>query len=215
MGPDGDSGLQYPGFEGWRLGVKSGKGEVTELLVRFRAGDREAEAQLIPLVYNELRRLASRYLDRERGDHTLEPTALVHEAFLRLASENQPAWQDRAHFFGVAARLMRQILVDYARRHHSLKRGGDRQRNTMTEDLLVYSPEKSAELLALDEALRRLASQDERQSRVVEMKFFAGLNIDQIATVLDVSPRTVKREWKMARAWLHQQMMTATPGFRE
>jgi RNA polymerase sigma factor (TIGR02999 family) len=182
------------------------KGELTKLLVRFREGDRQAEAQLIPLVYNELRRLASRCLNRERGDHTLQPTALVHEAFLRLTSENQPAWQDRAHFFGVAARLMRQILVDHARRHDSLKRGGDWQRSTMTEELLVYSSEKSAELLALDEALQRLATQDERQCRVVEMKFFAGLNVNQIAAVLNVSPRTVKREWTMARAWLHQEM---------
>ena len=139
----------------------------------------------------------------------------MHEAFLRLACEDQPAWQDRAHFFGVAARIMRQILVDHARQHHSLKRGGDCQRSTMTEELLVYSPQKSAELLALDEALQRLAGQDERQCRVVEMKFFAGLNIEQIAAVLNVSPRTVKREWTMARAWLHQEMTRATPGIRQ
>jgi RNA polymerase sigma-70 factor (ECF subfamily) len=195
--------------------VDSAKGEVTGLLVRFRVGDREAEAQLIPLVYNELRRLASRHLNRERGDHTLQPTALVHEAFLRLAGDNQPAWRDRAHFFGVAARLMRQILVDHARRHYSLKRGHGLQRITVTEELLMYSPQKSAELLALDEALQRLANQDERQCRVVEMKFFAGLNIEQIATVLDVSPRTVKREWMMARAWLHQEMTRADPGIRQ
>jgi RNA polymerase sigma-70 factor, ECF subfamily len=186
------------------MNARTTKGEVTELLARFREGDREAEAQLIPLVYDELRRLASRYLNRERGDHTLEPTALVHEAFLRLASENQPAWQDRAHFFGVAARVMRQILVDHARHHNSLKRGGDCERSIITEELLVYSPQKSAELLALDEALHHLATQDERQCRVVEMKFFAGLSIEQIAAVLDVSPRTVKREWTMARAWLHR-----------
>jgi RNA polymerase sigma-70 factor, ECF subfamily len=182
------------------------RGEVTELLMRFRKGDREAESQLIPLVYTELRRLASHYLDRERGDHTLQPTALVHEAFLRLASENQPEWQDRAHFFGVAARLMRQILVDHARRYQSLKRGGNYQRSTITEQLMVYSPEKSAELLALDEALQHLANEDARQCRVVEMKFFGGLNIEQIAAVLNVSARTVKREWTMARAWLHQEM---------
>jgi len=188
------------------------KGELTKLLVRFREGDRQAEVQLIPLVYNELRRLASRCLNRERGDHTLQPTALVHEAFFRLTSENQPAWQDRAHFFGVAARLMRQILVDHARRHHSLKRGGDWQRSTMTEELLVYSSEKSADLLALDEALQRLAIQDERQCRVVEMKFFAGLSVNQIAAVLNVSPRTVKREWTMARAWLRQEMTRKTRG---
>ena len=193
----------------------SAKGEVSELLVRFRKGDRDAEAQLIPLVYSELRRLATRYLNRERGDHTLQPTALVHEAFLRLASEKQPDWQDRAHFFGVAARLMRQVLVDHARRRQSLKRGGDCERSMMTEELLVYTPDRSAELLALDEALRRLADQDERQSRVVEMKFFAGLNIEQIAAVLEVSPRTVKREWTMARAWLHQEMTREGPQTRQ
>lgn len=193
----------------------SAKGEVSELLVRFRKGDRDAEAQLIPLVYSELRRLATRYLNRERGDHTLQPTALVHEAFLRLASEKQPDWQDRAHFFGVAARLMRQVLVDHARRRHNLKRGGDCERSMMTEELLVYTPDKSAELLALDEALRRLADQDERQSRVVEMKFFAGLNIEQIAAVLEVSPRTVKREWTMARARLHQEMRREGPHTRQ
>jgi RNA polymerase sigma-70 factor, ECF subfamily len=186
--------------------LDSTKGEVTELLGRFRKGDREAEAHLVPLIYKELRRLASRYLNRERGDHTLQPTALVHEAFLRLANDKQPEWQDRAHFFGVAAKLMRQILVDHARRHQSLKRGGDCQRSMMTEELPVYTPDRSAELLALDEALRRLANQDERQCRVVEMKFFAGLNIEQIAAILGVSPRTVKREWTMARAWLHQEL---------
>src|SRR5215469_18142358 len=190
------------------------KGELTKLLVRFREGDRHAEAQLIPLVYTELRRLASRYLNRERGDHTLQPTALVHEAFLRLANENQPDWQGRAHFFGVAAKLMRQILVDHARRHQSLKRGGDCHRSLMTEELPAYTPQKSAELLALDEVLQRLANEDERQCRVVEMKFFAGLNIDEIAAVLDISPRTVKREWTMARAWLHQEITRESPNAR-
>jgi RNA polymerase sigma factor (TIGR02999 family) len=186
--------------------VEPGKGEVTNLLVRFREGDRQAEAQLIPLIYGELRRLASGYLNRERGDHTLQPTALVHEAFLRLVSEGQPPWQNRAHFFGVAARLMRQILVDYARRRRSLKRGGSCERIDLEEKFLVYSPEKSAELLALDEALDRLASQDERQARIVEMKYFVGLDIEEIAQVLGTSPRTVKRDWTMARAWLHQEV---------
>jgi len=182
------------------------KGELTKLLVRFRQGDRHAEAQLIPLVYSELRRLASRYLKRERGDHTLQPTALVHEAFLRMVNEDQPPWQNRAHFFAVAARLMRQILVDHARRHQSLKRGGSCERTTLDEEFILYSPKKSAELLALDEALDRLADQDGRQSRIVEMKYFVGLDIEEIAEVLGISPRTVKRDWTMARAWLHQQM---------
>ena len=186
--------------------MESERGEVTDLLIRFREGDRQAEAQLIPLVYDELRRLASRYLNRERGDHTLQPTALVHEAFLRMVNEDQPPWQNRAHFFGVAARLMRQILVDHARRRQSLKRGGSRERTDLDEEFTVYSPEKLAELVALDEALDRLAHQDERQSRVVEMKYFVGLDIDDIAKVLDISPRTVKRDWTMAKAWLHQEM---------
>jgi RNA polymerase sigma factor (TIGR02999 family) len=186
--------------------MEPGSGEVTKLLVRFRDGDRQAEAELIPLIYGELRRLAYRCLNRERGDHTLQPTALVHEAFLRMVNEEQPSWQNRSHFFGVAARLMRQILVDHARRHQSLKRGGACSRSALDEGLLVFSAEKSAEFLALDEALDRLARQDERQSRIVEMKFFAGLDIEEIAQVLTISARTVKREWTMARAWLHQEM---------
>ena len=186
--------------------MESERGQVTDLLIRFRQGDRLAEAELIPLVYHELRRLASRYLNRERGDHTLQPTALVHEAFIRMVNEDQPPWQNRAHFFGVAARLMRQILVDHARRRQSLKRGGSRERTDLDEEFRMYSPEKSADLLALDEALARLAYQDERQSRVVEMEYFVGLDIDDIAKVLDISPRTVKRDWTMAKAWLHQEM---------
>jgi len=186
--------------------VESERGEVTNLLIRFRQGDRDAEAQLIPLVYDELRRLASRYFNRERGDHTLQPTALVHEAFIRMVNEDQPPWQNRAHFFGVAARLMRQILVAHARRRQSLKRGGSCERTDLDEEFTAYSPKKAAELLALDEALARLAHQDERQSRVVEMRYFVGLDIEDIAKVLDVSPRTVKRDWTMAKAWLHQEM---------
>jgi len=180
-------------------------GKVTQLLGRFRQGDREAEAQLIPFIYGELRRLASLCLSRERRDHTLQPTALVHEAFLRMLGENQPEWQSRAHFFAVASRLMRQILVDHARKRHTLKRGGDREKLEL-EKALVFSPQKSAELLLLDRALDRLAERDERQVRIVEMKFFGGLSIDEIAMVLEVSPRTIKREWTMARAWLHQEI---------
>jgi RNA polymerase sigma-70 factor (ECF subfamily) len=179
--------------------------QVTVLLGRFREGDREAEAQLIPLVYSELRRLASHVLNRERGDHTLQPTALVHEAFLRLTNENQPMWQNRAHFFGVSARLMRQILVDYARRHRAGKRGGAQEKLPL-DDVLAFSPEKSTEIVALDEALDRLSKQDGRQARIVEMKFFGGLGMEEIAEVLKVSSKTVNRDWTMARAWLHQEM---------
>lgn len=144
-------------------------------------------------------------LNRERPDHTLQPTALVHETFLRLAKGNQPEWEDRIHFFAVAGRLMRQILVDYARRHQAGKRGGPRERIPLGEDL-AFSEDKSHQLLSLDEALGRLAKQDERQSRIVEMKFFAGLNVEEMAEILEISPRTVKREWTMARAWLHREM---------
>ena len=179
--------------------------QVTGLLVRFREGDREAEAQLIPLVYAELRRLASLCLNRERGDHTLEPTALVHEAFLRLTNESQPMWQNRAHFFGVSARLMRQILVDYARRHRTRKRGGALEKLPLDE-VLAFTEEKSTEVVMLDEALGRLAKQDERQARIVEMKFFGGLSVEEIAEVLEVSPKTVNRDWTMTRAWLHQEL---------
>jgi RNA polymerase sigma-70 factor, ECF subfamily len=181
------------------------KGEVTELLVRFRAGDRDAESRLLPLVYSELRRLALSCLNRERRNHTLQPTALVHEAFLKLTGTDQPAWQDRAHFLGVASRLMRQILVDYARAHQAHKRGGSRERVPLG-DSIVFSQEKTGELLALDQSLSRLALQDERQSRIVELKFFGGLSVEEIAELLDISPRTVKREWTMARAWLHQEI---------
>ena len=179
--------------------------QVTELLVRFREGDREAEAQLIPLVYAELHRLASLCLNRERDDHTLQPTALVHEAFLRLTNNGQPQWQNRAHFFGVAARLMRQILVDYARRHHTRKRGGELEKLPL-DAVLAFTPEKSTELIMLDQALERLSQFDERQARIVEMKFFGGLSMEEIAGVLDVSTKTANRDWTMARAWLHQEI---------
>ena len=181
------------------------EGEVTGLLARFRAGDRDVESELLRLVYGELRRLALACLHRDRRNHTLEPTALVHEAFLRLTGGNQPAWQNRAHFLGVASRLMRQILVDYARRRRAYKRGGLHERVPL-QDRFVFSEEKSDELLALDEALGRLAHHDERQSRIVELKFFGGLSVEQIAEVLELSPRTIKREWVMARAWLHQEI---------
>lgn len=182
-----------------------GARDITQLLARFRRGDREAESQLVPLVYGELRRLAAACLGRERRDHTLQPTALVHEAFLRMAREDQPEWENRAHFFAIAARLMRQILAQYARQRRTVKRGGSRERLPLDE-ALVFSAGKSDELLALDEALDRLAQQDERQSRIVEMKFFGGLSIEEIAEVLETLPRTVKRDWTMARAWLHQEI---------
>jgi RNA polymerase sigma factor (TIGR02999 family) len=156
-------------------------------------------------VYDELRKLASRYLRRERSDHTLQTTALVHEAYLKLVDQKGADWQNRVQFFAVAAQLMRRILVDYARSHRASKRGGSLYKVSLDE-ALVPAEEKDAELLALDEALERLAAIDPQQSRVVELRVFAGLTQEEIAQAMDISPRTVRREWSMAKAWLHQQI---------
>jgi RNA polymerase sigma factor (TIGR02999 family) len=184
---------------------------VTKLLVRWREGDREALEELMPLVYGELRRLAQHYLQRERSDHTLQSTALVHEAYLRLAGPKAPQWQNRAHFFGVAAHLMRQILVDYARSHGADKRGGDVCRLTLDE-----APEQphtvDFDLVALDDALNTLAETDPQQCRVVELKFFAGLTIEDTSEVLGISPATVKRDWITARAWLFRELDRSASG---
>jgi RNA polymerase sigma-70 factor (ECF subfamily) len=159
----------------------------------------------MPLVYNELRRVARRYLRSERPDHTLQPTALVHEAYIRLLGQREIMWQNRAHFFGVAAQLMRRILVDHARAHQAEKRGGHKQKVPLDE-ALEYTADKSAELVALDEALDRLAARDPRQARVVELRFFAGLTEQETAELLGISVRTVKRDWDVARAWLYKEI---------
>jgi RNA polymerase sigma-70 factor, ECF subfamily len=179
--------------------------EVTLLLSALTRGDEEAGARLIPFVYDELRRLAGSYMRRERADHTLEATALVHEAYLKLVEQQSVNWQNRAHFFGVAAQLMRRILIDHARDHLRQKRGGDHQKVSLNE-ALVFSPEQSAELLAVDAALERLAKFDERQARVVELRFFGGLSVEEAASVLGISPKTVKRDWSMAKAWLYADL---------
>lgn len=179
--------------------------DVTELLVDWSNGDQEAMNELVPLVYDELHRLASRYLRHERPDHTLQTTALVHEAYLRLVSEKNGNWQNRVQFFAVASQLMRHILVDYARGHNAVKRGGDCVKVSFDEAMIV-SEEKSAELMALDDALINLAAIDPEQSRVVELRVFGGLTVEETAEALGVSPRTVKREWSMAKAWLHRQI---------
>ena len=178
---------------------------VTDLLVHWSEGDQEALNKLIPLVYDELHKLASRYLRRERRDHTLQTTALVHEAYLKLVNQRDANFENRLHFFAVAAQIMRRILVDYARRHHASKRGGDLYKLSLDE-ALVTSEEKGADLLALDEALERLAAIDPRQSRVVELRIFAGLTLEETAQALNISPSTVRREWSMAKAWLHRQI---------
>ena len=178
---------------------------VTELLVNWSNGDQEALNKLIPLVYDELHKLARRYLRRERPDHTLQTTALVHEAYLKLVDQREANWENRVHFFAVAAQLMRRLLVDYARRHCASKRGGDLFKLSLDE-ALVSSEEKDAELLALDEALDRLEDVDPQQSRVVELRVFSGLSLEETAQAMNISPRTVRREWSMAKAWLHQQI---------
>ena len=178
---------------------------VTELLVHWSQGDKEALNKLIPLVYDELHKLASRYLRRELPDHTLQTTALVHEAYLKLVDQRKANWENRVQFFAVAAQLMRRILVDYARGHRASKRGGDLCKVSLDEGL-VSAEEKDAELLALDEALDRLAAIDPQQSRVVELRVFSGLSLEETAQALNISPRTVRREWSMAKAWLHQQI---------
>jgi RNA polymerase sigma factor (TIGR02999 family) len=178
---------------------------VTELLVRWRGGDREALEQLMPLVYEELRRLAHHYLSRERTDHTLQSTALVHEAYLRLAGQNSPQWQNRAHFFGIAAHVMRQILVEYARGRGAAKRGG--QAVTLTlDDAASYLQQTEVDVVALDKALAELSELDPQQGRIVELRFFAGLTIEDTSEVLGISPATVKRDWVTARAWLFRAM---------
>jgi RNA polymerase sigma-70 factor (ECF subfamily) len=180
---------------------------VTLLLKQVAAGNQDAVGKLIPLVYEELRRVAQNHLRLERPNHTLQPTALVHEAFLKLVAQRKADWQGRAHFFAVASQLMRRILVDYARGRLSAKRGG-RQVKLPLDQVFVLSPGRCDELLALDESLERLGKLDARQSRVVELRFFGGLSVEEAAKVLGVSPKTVKREWSMAKAWLYGEMKT-------
>ncbi len=178
---------------------------ITELLERWRGGDQVALDALVPLVYSELRQIAHHYLQRERSDHTLQSTALVHEAYVRLVGHNIPAWQDRAHFFGVAARVMRQILVEYARSHGAAKRGGDVRKVTLEEGLQAPQP-MNLDVIMLDDALKNLADLDPQQSLIVELRFFGGLSIEDTSEVLGVSPATVSREWTSARAWLHREI---------
>lgn len=184
--------------------------QVTQLLVRWREGDRAALEALMPLVYDELRRLAHHYLRQERSDHTLQSTALVHEAYLRLAGQNPPEWQNRAHFFGIAAHIMRQILVEYARGRSAAKRGGNACRLTL--DAAVALPQQlDVDVVELDRALNGLAELDLQQSRIVELRFFGGLTIEDTSEVLGISPATVKRDWVTARAWLYRALTGEAP----
>jgi RNA polymerase sigma-70 factor, ECF subfamily len=178
---------------------------VTRLLGKLQSGNEDAVAELVPLLYGELRRMAASYLSRERRNHTLQPTAVVHEAYLRLVDQKAVQWQNRQHFFGVAAQVMRRILVDYARGHKADKRGGAVAKVSL-EQAIVFSRERSADLLALDEGLTRLAAFDPQQSRIIELRFFGGLTVTETAEVLDISPATVKRDWNMAKAWLTREL---------
>jgi RNA polymerase sigma factor (TIGR02999 family) len=179
--------------------------DVTQLLQAWSAGDERALDKLMPLVYRELHRLAQRYMRHEHPGHTLQATALVNEAYLRLVEAGKVNFQNRAHFFAISAQLMRRILVEFARRRGSQKRGGEVQRVSLEESLLVYG-ERGADLVALDDALQALAAIDARRSRVVELRFFGGLSVEQTAEVLRVSPETVMHDWKLAKAWLRRAM---------
>jgi RNA polymerase sigma factor (TIGR02999 family) len=179
--------------------------EVTEILREWCGGDLQAAERLFPLVYDELKRQARMFLSRERTDHTLQPTALVHEAYLRLVDQTVLKAENRTHFFGIASRLMRQILVDHARKKNAEKRGGAAQRLSL-DDVTVAPEEAAGDVLALNDALERLASHDERKAKVVEMRFFGGMNEQEIAEILGVSEKTVRRDWQFAKLWLYREL---------
>jgi len=179
--------------------------EITQQLIAWSNGDESALERLIPVVYRELRRMADHYLRGERAEHSLQPTALVHEAYLRLIDQTKVEWHNRAHFFGVAAQMMRRILIDHAKAKHRLKRGGTATRVSL-EDTSVITGERASELVALDEALLELAKIDERKSRIVELRYFGGLSVEETAQVLGISDKTVMRDWNLAKAWLYQQL---------
>jgi RNA polymerase sigma factor (TIGR02999 family) len=184
--------------------------EITQLLVDWSNGRQEALADLLPVVYGELRRAARRSLRRERPNHTLSATALVNEAYLQLVDQTAVQWENRAPFFGIAAKLMRQILVQHARRHQTAKRGGNQYLLALDEATIVLT-ERRVDLVALDEALSNLAERDARKSRIVELRFFGGLSTEETAEVLRISPRTVKREWRLAKAWLYHELTARRP----
>jgi RNA polymerase sigma factor (TIGR02999 family) len=185
--------------------------EVTEMLVAWSNGDESALERLVPLVHDELHRLAHRYMNREGPGHMLQTTALVNEAYLRLVDSSHVRWQNRAHFFAVSAQLMRRILVDFARSRNYLKRGGNAVQVSL-DKVLAITPEQDLDVVALDEALNALAAIDERKSRVVELRFFGGLNIEETAEVLKVSPDTVMRDWRLAKVWLLRELSGGEAG---
>ncbi len=184
-------------------------GEVTVLLSQLREGNPGAADELIPLVYAELRRMASGYMRRERAGHTLQATALVSEAYMRLLGGETPPWQNRAHFFAIAAHVMRQVLRDYARSRGASKRGGPDARKVDIDAELLMDRNGLEDVIAIDEALERLAKIDERQSRLIELRFFGGLSVEEAAEVMGIAPITLKRDWRVAKAWLHNELTTA------
>jgi RNA polymerase sigma factor (TIGR02999 family) len=186
--------------------------DVTALLLQLTQGNQAAAEQLIPVVYDELKRLARGYMRSERTDHTLQTTALVHEAYLKLVRQQRVSWQGRAHFFGIAAQLMRRILIDHARGRRRAKRGAA-QGTLPLDEALCFSPERSEQLVRLDEALERLSKLDARQSRIVELRFFGGLSVEETSELLGISPKTVKRDWSVAKAWLHAELRRGDGNF--
>jgi RNA polymerase sigma factor (TIGR02999 family) len=200
--------FRHPSFESKpaRLNEMSEEQDVTKVLRELSEGDCDAPARLMPLVYNELRKLSQGYLLAERPDHTLQATALVHEAYIRLVDWENVTWQNRAHFFAVAAQVMRRILVDHARERNALKRGGGATKLSL-DQAISFAQEREVDLVALDDALHSLALLDDEQSRIVELRFFGGLTIEETAEALHISPATVKREWTLAKAWLHKTIV--------
>jgi RNA polymerase sigma-70 factor (ECF subfamily) len=196
-----------PEFSNINAGSMSDTHEVTLLLAEWAKGSEQALDELTPLVYRELRQLAASYLRKERQGHTLQPTALVHEAYLRLVDQTNPTWQNRSHFYGVAARLMRQILVDHARRKQAGKRGG---RKVSLDEVVGFQRERSRDLVALDSGLTALEKLDPRKCKAVELRYFGGLSMEEIAQALDVSAVTVRRDLRMAEAWLHNKMQNGS-----
>ncbi len=184
-------------------------GDVTQLLRQLRAGQPDAADQLVPLIYRELRRIAGAQMGRERPGHTLQATAVVHEAYMRLAGEQDIEWQNRAHFFAIAARTMRRVLLDYARQRRAGKRGGSGAGKVDLDAELLIGDDRLEDVVALDQVLTRLSEMDEEQGRIVELRFFAGLNVEETAEAMGISPRTVKREWRLARAWLERELAAA------
>lgn len=186
--------------------------DVTRLLGQLSAGNQDVADKLVPLIYDELRRIAGAQMRGERSSHTLQATAVVHEAYMRMAGEQKIEWQSRAHFFAIAAKTMRRVLLDYARQRHAERRGGDGARKVDIDAELLIADDRLEDVVAMDRVLARLTEMDPEQGRMVELRFFAGLNVEETAEAMGISPRTVKREWRLAKAWLHRELATVKSG---